>query len=42
MTTINLLPWREDLRKQKQVDFLIFLGAGVVVPILIMSVVLSR
>jgi len=39
MATINLLPWREELRKQRQVDFLIFLGAGIVTSIFIMIVV---
>jgi len=39
MAKINLLPWREELRKQRQIDFLIFLGAGIVISILIMSTV---
>jgi len=39
MATINLLPWREELRKQKQIDFLIFLGAGVLASILVMFMV---
>lgn len=36
MAKINLLPWREDLRKQKQIDFLILLGLGVLTSIIIM------
>lgn len=39
MARINLLPWREELRQQRQTDFLIFLGAGVVASILIMVLV---
>jgi len=39
MAKINLLPWREELRKQRQTDFLIFLGAGVAVSILVMVLV---
>jgi len=39
MAKINLLPWREELRKQKQVDFLVFLGAGVAASMLIMILV---
>ena len=39
MAKINLLPWREELRKQRQVDFLIFLAAGLVVSIFIMLAV---
>ncbi|AGS38400.1 MAG: type IV pilus assembly protein PilN [Cycloclasticus pugetii] len=39
MAKINLLPWREELRKQRQVDFLIFLGLGVLVSIFVMAVV---
>ncbi len=29
MAKINLLPWREELRKKRQKDFLIAMGAGV-------------
>ena len=29
MAKINLLPWREDLRQQKQQDFFLAIGAGV-------------
>lgn len=36
MAQINLLPWREELRKQKQTDFLVSLIAGVVVTVVIM------
>ncbi len=39
MAKINLLPWREELRKQRQVDFLIFLAIGVVSSVLVMLVV---
>lgn len=36
MAKINLLPWREELRKQRQIDFLASLGAGILVTIVIM------
>ena len=39
MAKINLLPWREELRRQRQTDFLIFLGMGVLASVLIMLVV---
>ena len=40
MTKINLLPWREDLRKKKQKDFI---NAGVLVALIgILSVVLAH
>ena len=39
MAKINLLPWREELRKQRQTDFLIFLGMGVLASVLIMVAV---
>jgi len=39
MAKINLLPWREELRKQRQVDFLIFLVGGIVTSIFIMLAV---
>jgi type IV pilus assembly protein PilN len=29
MAKINLLPWRDDLRKQKQEEFMLAIGAGV-------------
>ncbi len=29
MSKINLLPWREELRKQQQQDFVVAIGAGV-------------
>ena len=29
MAKINLLPWREDLRKEQQQDFILAIGAGV-------------
>ena len=37
MAKINLLPWREELRKQNQLEFLIMLGLGAVVAIAIMA-----
>lgn len=36
MTRINLLPWREQLRKQRQREFGIMLGGGVVLSLLVM------
>ncbi|MBQ0725134.1 MAG: PilN domain-containing protein [Cycloclasticus sp.] len=39
MAKINLLPWREEFRKEKQTDFLILLGVGVVASILTMAAV---
>ena len=39
MAKINLSPWREDLRKQRQIDFLTFLGAGVIASVFIMVAV---
>lgn len=39
MATINLLPWREDLRKQQQQDFGVAIGAGVVVTCIIMTII---
>jgi type IV pilus assembly protein PilN len=35
MAKINLLPWREELRKQKQREFLIAAGGGALVALLI-------
>jgi type IV pilus assembly protein PilN len=35
MAKINLLPWREELRKQKQREFVIFAGGGALVAALI-------
>lgn len=37
MTTINLLPWREALRKEKQQQFFVALGASVAVMLLIVG-----
>ncbi len=37
MVKINLLPWREELKKQRQTEFLILLGVGVVISILVMA-----
>lgn len=37
MAKINLLPWREELRKQNQIEFYGMLGAGVLVAIVIMG-----
>ncbi len=36
MAKINLLPWREERRKQRQKDFLIFLGTGLFASMLVM------
>lgn len=37
MARINLLPWREELRKEKQQNFLAALGAGVIITGVIMG-----
>lgn len=39
MAKINLLPWREELRKKKQQDFLAGIGAGVLFTALILLLV---
>ncbi len=39
MAKINLLPWREELRKQKQKDFLNSMALSVLVGIIILSLV---
>jgi len=39
MAKINLLPWREELRKEKQIDFLIFLGIGTIFSVIVMALV---
>ena len=39
MARINLLPWREELRKKKQQDFVAGIGAGIVVTVLILVLV---
>ena len=39
MAKINLLPWREELRKQKQQDFVSAIGAGVVVTCILFAFV---
>ena len=39
MAKINLLPWREEQRQQRQLDFLIFLGIGTVFSIIVMALV---
>ena len=39
MAQINLLPWREELRKQRQQDFIGAIGAAVLMTCLIFSVV---
>lgn len=39
MATINLLPWREELRKQQQQDFVLAIGVGVVVTAIIFGLV---
>jgi len=37
MAKINLLPWREDLRKQQQQDFLVGIGLAVIGTLLILG-----
>ncbi len=39
MASINLLPWRAELRKQKQIQFLISLLAAVVITVVLIGVV---
>ena len=39
MAKINLLPWRETERKEKQQEFLVMLGAGAMVAVLLMVAV---
>ncbi len=39
MTTINLLPWREELRKERQQQFVMALGASVAVMVAIIAAV---
>jgi len=39
MAKINLLPWREELRKKKQQDFLASIGAGVLMTALVLLLV---
>ena len=39
MARINLLPWREELRKQKQQDFLAGIVSGILVVIFILLMV---
>lgn len=39
MAKINLLPWREELRKKRQQDFLISMGAGVGVTCILFGLV---
>ena len=39
MVKINLLPWREELRKQQQQDFILAIGAGVVATCFIFGMV---
>jgi type IV pilus assembly protein PilN len=39
MAKINLLPWREDLRKQRQQDFLIALGGSVLLTCILFGLV---
>jgi len=39
MAKINLLPWREELRKKKQQDFIAGIGAGIVVTVLLLGFV---
>ena len=39
MARINLLPWREELRKKRQQDFVAGIGAGILATILILILV---
>lgn len=39
MAKINLLPWREELRKKRQQDFLVSMGAGVVLTCILFGLV---
>ena len=39
MAKINLLPWREELRKKKQQDFVAGIGAGILATVLILILV---
>jgi len=39
MATINLLPWREELRKQQQSDFVMSIGVAVVVTCIVFFLV---
>lgn len=39
MVRINLLPWREELRKKRQQDFIAGIGAGILVTCLILVIV---
>jgi type IV pilus assembly protein PilN len=39
MAKINLLPWREELRKKRQQDFITAIGAGVVVTCILFGLV---
>lgn len=39
MAKINLLPWREELRKKRQQDFLMAMGAGVAVTCVLFGLV---
>lgn len=39
MVKINLLPWREELRKKRQQDFIAGIGAGIVVTCLLLVLV---
>lgn len=39
MVRINLLPWREELRKKRQQDFIAGIGAGILVTCLLLAMV---
>jgi len=39
MAKINLLPWRDELRKQRQQDFMVAIGVGVVITSLLFGFV---
>lgn len=36
MTRVNLLPWREELRRQRRQEFALWMGLGIAVTVLIM------
>ncbi len=39
MAKINLLPWREELRQQKQQDFIVAITAGAIVTLLLLGAI---
>ena len=42
MAKINLLPWREELRKKRQQNFIIAIGVSVVVTCILFGLVYSH